>query len=91
MQIIEIHGEKVDRRHRKIVYFEEKIIINFSIFNRSHEEKNIKFCFGSKKFRSYGQKLSEMNIIGVDTEFDWRTTLSQTAIVQLSTKNHLFN
>ena len=64
----------------------------FLFFRRKlKKKKTSSFVSDQKSLEVMDKNLSEMNIIGVDTEFDWRTTyFPKLSIVQLSTKNHLY-
>ena len=49
------------------------------------------FVTNNKTLKMMDLKLSKSKIIGIDTEFEWRTTyFPKLSIVQLSTRNNLF-
>jgi ribonuclease D len=64
----------------------------FSFFRRYLKKKKSLFFVSDKKsLKIMDIDLSESKIIGIDTEFDWRTTYFPIlSIVQISTLNHLY-
>ena len=63
-----------------------------SFLRRHLKKKKSSFFVSNKKtLKMMDINLSESKVVGIDTEFDWRTTyFPKLSIVQLSTRNNLF-
>ena len=63
----------------------------FSFFKKKFKGNKSLIISDSEGLRTLDYELSKCTLLGIDTEFDWRTTyFPKLSLIQISTKKYLF-